>query len=363
MVSGPLAVIAGQSISSLSVSDDDTKKVSAVIALKYRVGSDSSSQTSNKSEKKDAEYSELIDARDEDSFTLDTFDKLIRKARRANKSFLLARVTTQNSHDVNHEYYSHYPAHQLNKILFRTQPEAGLLHRMRCRNPRNNMEIIGQVEYYEISPETVDKALEEAEMERGREQLNRIERSGSLYQSSAHGSQSSISVQSDKPLVTSSVSLPRINADEPVVFYEATFFATDDDFLNRAEVREHFKNCSVADDDYLLFTLYNPHASHPVMSMQGNEPITNNRIHDPTYQRHWYNLFGMFMPVGPSCLTSNTGFLNAKGWLLLSMLGTAGMVLAFKFLIPKQFFLVILAPSVALWLLLTVLLVRVDSMY
>lgn len=363
-------MIAVQSSSSLNVSEDDTKKVSALIALKHRVGGDDVSQASNKSEKsdkKDTEYSELIDARDEDSFTLDTFDKLIRKARRANKSFLLARVTTQDSHNVSHEYYSHYPAHQLNKILFRTQPEAGLLHRMRCRNPRNNMEIIGQVEYYEINPEAVDKALQGAEMERGREQLSRIERSGSLYESSAHGSQSSISVQSDKPLVmmmtTSSASLPRINPEEPLVLYEATFFATDDDFLNRAEVREHFKNCSVAADDYLLFTLYNPHASHPVMSMQGNEPITNNRIHDPTYQRHWYNLFGMFMPVGPSCLTSNTGFLNAKGWLLLSMLGTAGMVLAFKFLIPKQLFLVILAPSVALWLLLTVLLVRVDSMY
>ena len=225
------------------------------------------------------------------------------------------------------------------------------------------MEIIGQVEYYEISPEAVDKALEGAEKERGREQLSRIERSGSLYESSGHGSQSSISVQSDKPLVTSSVSLPRINLDEPLVLYEATFFATDDDFLNRAETREQFKNCSVGIDDHLLFTLYNPHASHPVMSMQGNEPITNNRIHDPTYQRQWYNLFGMFMPVGPSCLTSNTGFINAKGWLLMSMLGTGGMVMAFKFLIPKQLFLIILAPCVALWLLLTVLFVRVDSMY
>ena len=312
------------------------------------------------------EYSELVDARDEDSFTLDTFDKLIRKARKANKSFLLARVTTQDSQDsqgANREYYSHYPAHQLNKILFRTQPEAGLLHRMRCRNPRNNMEIIGQVEYYEINPEAVDKALDVAERERGREQLSRIERSGSLYESSTHDSQSSTSLQSDKPLIATSDSLPKINLDEPLVLYEATFFATDDDFLNRSEVREHFKNCSVAADDHLLFTLYNPHASHPVMSMQGNEPVSNNRIHDPTYQRHWYNLFGMFMPVGPSCLTSNTGFLNAKGWLLLSMLGTAGMVLAFKFIIPKQLFLIILAPCVALWLLLTVLFVRVDSMY
>ena len=110
MVIGPLA---GQSMSSLSVSDDDVKKVSAVIALKHRVKSDNSSQASNKSgrsDKKDTEYSELVDARDEDSFTLDTFDKLIRKARKANKTFLLARVMTHDSQDAGGVLF-HYPAH------------------------------------------------------------------------------------------------------------------------------------------------------------------------------------------------------------------------------------------------------------
>ncbi|KNE66233.1 hypothetical protein AMAG_10472 [Allomyces macrogynus ATCC 38327] len=49
-------------------------------------------------------------------------------------------------------YYSYYAAHHINKVLFRTQPEEGLLHRMKAKNPLNNMTIVGDVSYYRISP-------------------------------------------------------------------------------------------------------------------------------------------------------------------------------------------------------------------
>ncbi|KAI8621350.1 hypothetical protein BC830DRAFT_1039243, partial [Chytriomyces sp. MP71] len=61
--------------------------------------------------------------------------------------FLLARVVTVDPQEETRFYYS-YSAHHINKVLFRTQPEEGLLHRMKAKNPLNNMVIIGDVHYY-----------------------------------------------------------------------------------------------------------------------------------------------------------------------------------------------------------------------
>ena len=51
-----------------------------------------------------------------------------------NKDFIVARVTTVDPHDEQRFYYSYYAAHHINKVLFRTQPEEGLLHRMKAKN-------------------------------------------------------------------------------------------------------------------------------------------------------------------------------------------------------------------------------------
>lgn len=75
-----------------------------------------------------------LDAQDEDPFTLDSFENLMRMHAAKGKDFILARVTTQDPNDESKHYHSYYSAHQINKVLFRTQPDEGLLHRMKARN-------------------------------------------------------------------------------------------------------------------------------------------------------------------------------------------------------------------------------------
>lgn len=106
----------------------------------------------------------ILDCEAEESFTLETFGNLIKAAKSANKDFIIARVTTLDPSGVKpHIYHSHYSAHQINKILFRTQPEEALLHRMKSRNPLNNMLIVGDVNYYVIRPKDVEAALDRYE--------------------------------------------------------------------------------------------------------------------------------------------------------------------------------------------------------
>jgi hypothetical protein len=77
---------------------------------------------------------DVFDAGNEEPFTLETLDSLIQMHWERNIDFVLARVTTVDSCDENKFYYSYYAAHHINKVLFRTQPEEGLLHRMRAKN-------------------------------------------------------------------------------------------------------------------------------------------------------------------------------------------------------------------------------------
>ncbi|KAJ3093815.1 hypothetical protein HDU97_008987 [Phlyctochytrium planicorne] len=93
---------------------------------------------------------DVIDSLNEDPFTLETFEELVTLHANHGKDFVIARVTTVDPDDENRFYYSYYAAHHINKVLFRTQPEEGLLHRMKARNPLNNMLIVGDVYYYAI---------------------------------------------------------------------------------------------------------------------------------------------------------------------------------------------------------------------
>ncbi|KAJ3398197.1 hypothetical protein CcCBS67573_g05360 [Chytriomyces confervae] len=102
---------------------------------------------------------DVIDSMDEDPFTLDSYEKMIRMHAAKGKDFLLARVTTVDPQDETRFYYSYYSAHHINKVLFRTQPEEGLLHRMKAKNPLNNMVIIGDVHYYVIKALSVNVAI------------------------------------------------------------------------------------------------------------------------------------------------------------------------------------------------------------
>ena len=103
----------------------------------------------------------ILDCEAEESFTLESFGNLMKAAKDADKDFIIARVTTLDpSGPKPHIYHSHYSAHQINKILCRTQPEEALLHRMKSRNPLNNMLIVGDVNYYVIRPKDVEAGRE-----------------------------------------------------------------------------------------------------------------------------------------------------------------------------------------------------------
>ncbi|KAG0053645.1 hypothetical protein BGZ83_000716 [Gryganskiella cystojenkinii] len=97
-----------------------------------------------------------LDAMDEDPFTLDSFENLMRLHASKDKDFIIARVTTQDPNEENKLYHSYYSAHQINKVLFRTQPDEGLLHRMKARNPLNNMLVVGDVHYYSIKAKDIN---------------------------------------------------------------------------------------------------------------------------------------------------------------------------------------------------------------
>jgi hypothetical protein len=81
-------------------------------------------------------FVDVVDASNDDPFTLDSFENLIRLHAQKGKDFIMARVTTADPQDPNKFYHSYYAAHHINKVLFRTQPEEGLLHRMCARNVR-----------------------------------------------------------------------------------------------------------------------------------------------------------------------------------------------------------------------------------
>jgi hypothetical protein len=77
---------------------------------------------------------DVLDAANEDPFTLETLEDLIVMHSEKNLDFILARVTTKDPDDDSRLYYSYYAAHHINKVLFRTETDKGLLHRMKAKN-------------------------------------------------------------------------------------------------------------------------------------------------------------------------------------------------------------------------------------
>eukprot|EP00835_Amoeboradix_gromovi_P004876 NODE_411_length_9170_cov_0.431154.p2 type:complete len:348 gc:universal NODE_411_length_9170_cov_0.431154:299-1342(+) len=108
---------------------------------------------------------DVLDANNEDPFSLDSYKELVLAHCDAEKDYIVARVITMDPKDSSRFYYSYYPGHMINKVLFRTQPEEGLLHRMKAKNPLNNMTIVGDVFYYAISHKEVEKIKKELMVE------------------------------------------------------------------------------------------------------------------------------------------------------------------------------------------------------
>lgn len=251
----------------------------------------------------DAPAGDALDTANEETFTLETFEALIRTARAAEKTFLLARVTTVDPKDAGRLYFSYYSAYQINKVIFRTQPEEGLLHRMKSRNPLNNMLIVGDVHYFAVTPEEFDRAWASALPE--------------------DAGVSSVSLVPGAPIA-----------------YEAKFFATDDDFLMRTDIREFFRRNSVAPDDYQLFQLHrrSEHGAYEmaVLGPDGRPVLDGTQpAADGERASRLRTLCGLLDGGSHRSLVGlPTGFLAPLGFWVVMLLATAAVVVVGLLVLP-----------------------------
>lgn len=220
---------------------------------------------------------DILDANAVETFTLDEFRALILDCRTKEKDFIMARVTTPDPDDQGVFYNFYYAASELNRILFRFESDRRLLHRMKVRNPLNNMYILGQVYYYKVPPQEVDRALVEyffletkpgsRAMRKAFSQVFRHTQDEVADADSTHKSKDSHDADSrayraredgnPREMIESVhrgiLSIPRMIPAEKNIVYRASYFASDDDFLMQPEVREYFrKNTLDADDDFLF---------------------------------------------------------------------------------------------------------------
>jgi hypothetical protein len=311
---------------------------------------------------------EYLDAANEETFTLDTFESLIRAARTRGKTFLLARVTTVDPENLTRLYFSYYAAHQINRVIFRTQPEEGLLHRMKSRNPLNNMLIVGDVHYFAISPEDFDRAwmlrqlkMEQRQVLRTSSPLTKLGNSETDLRRfvSASGHRRAMSESRQQLANRSTASLPEIsqvverqmqendedeNSSIPVL-YEATYFASDDDFLMRTDIRELFKQNSVNADDYQLFQL-NRRGDLPYeMTVLGPDgrPLSHGSNAVPDVRQYGWRTLGGILDGGEHRSMVGgfrLGFLSPLGFWLITVSAVAGVVFITLFFLsyPYQYF-------------------------
>ncbi|CAD26377.1 hypothetical protein [Encephalitozoon cuniculi GB-M1] len=222
---------------------------------------------------------DVLDANTIETFTLEEFKTIVLDCRSKNKDFIIARVTTPDPEDQSIIYNFYYAASELNRILFRFESDRRLLHRMKVRNPLNNMYILGQVYYYKVPPQEVDRALVEyffVEAKPGnraakkafsqvfRHNLEEASEDGKrCYKSrdylNGNGRTLKISSVGENPreviekIQKGTIAIPKAIPPERSVVYIANYFASDDDFLMQPEVREYFRrNTLDADDDFLF---------------------------------------------------------------------------------------------------------------
>lgn len=302
----------------------------------------------------------VMDATDEESFTLDTFDRLIRKSHSHGKAFLLARVTTADPYDPQRLYHSYYSAHHINKVLFRTQPELSLLHRMKSHNPLNNMPIIGDVDYYMIDTKSVEKARKQLHIETIKDEFSKpalsklakkhkrtmSDSTNVPYKASqpikplpnnnnntlSYHTSIRLTESMDSLMLQGKVEAPVEEGGKKKIRYEAKFFATDDDFLMKNEVREIFKKSSVNSDDYMLFTLHTNSHMGPNGEIIMFEHQRQTRPREPAT---WSNLWRCINTHATPSLTNRfTGVLTNRGLALFFMCYLIAAVITLKFLIP-----------------------------
>ncbi|OIR56870.1 MAG: uncharacterized protein A8A55_2378 [Amphiamblys sp. WSBS2006] len=105
------------------------------------------------------EHTHVVGGETEESVSVVPFSVLVEEYTQKKKTLILACVTTCADRAPN--IHSFYYAHNINKVIFRTEKKGRVLHRIRARNPLNNMPIVGDVVYYTVDtvPHAVDSAM------------------------------------------------------------------------------------------------------------------------------------------------------------------------------------------------------------
>lgn len=220
-----------------------------------------------------------IDANAHETFTLEEMRVLIMNYRKKNKDFLIARVTTQDPENNSVFYNFYYAASEINRTLFRYEPSRRLLHRMKVKNPLNNMYIIGQVFYYKITPHDVDKTIVKYLFN----QVNPSNKSRKAFsaifrhkydpqsRSRTQRAKDSLDIREQRLVmedfdgkrpraIIDDLGAKRIAFPENIDYnkkikYSAKYFASDDDFLAKQEVRDYFKRNALESEDEFLYDL------------------------------------------------------------------------------------------------------------
>lgn len=220
-----------------------------------------------------------IDANAHETFTLEEMRVLILSYRKKNKDFIIARVTTADPDNQNLFYNFYYAAAEINRILFRYEPSRRLLHRMKVRNPLNNMYIIGQVFYYKVSSREIDRAIVNyffnftEEKTKSRKAFSAIFRKKHDFSENERRktSKDSMDIEDQGPsnkninektpaeviesIVKGEIELPKDISAERKIKYSAKYFASDDDFLLKQDTRDYFKRNALEPEDDFLYEL------------------------------------------------------------------------------------------------------------
>ncbi|KAH9385681.1 uncharacterized protein NEMAJ01_0577 [Nematocida major] len=209
---------------------------------------------------------DVVNAEESEPFTLESFRQSILESLKAGKEYILAKVTTSDPANASSLYNYYYSAFEINKILFKYEADRHLLHRMKVRNPMNNMFIMGQVYYYRISYESLENALQEYDHPSEESTRGKMKAFSEVLPSTRNISASyidQISVKKEPELRTISRDLfetlarPReaVESSDRKLKIRALYFANDGDFLVKSGTREFFKRNAVNPDDYFIFKL------------------------------------------------------------------------------------------------------------
>ncbi|KAL6121506.1 hypothetical protein NUSPORA_01557 [Nucleospora cyclopteri] len=213
-----------------------------------------------------------IDANEFETFTLEEIKALILNYRKKEKDFLLARVTTPDPENGSLFYNFYYSAPEINRVLFRFESNRRLLHRMKVKNPLNNMFIVGQVFYYKIDKQQIDKAivdffyLSSNDLNKERKTISEVFRPPVNNHVSSKSQPENMNVQSAIFTIKESPSeiinairegkapMPETPENRKII-YKANYFANDDDFLIKSEIRDYFKSNALDPNDEFLYEI------------------------------------------------------------------------------------------------------------